>query len=82
MPATEVLSAPVKEGSTPQEVLKIVDSVPVVSNVFSGFVHGKPNQLRVFVGMALSSFGAENNVWSLTLPRLGLYRGTRSLSEG
>lgn len=72
MPATEVLSAPLKEGSAPQEVLKIVDSVPVVSNVFSGFVRGRENQLRVFVGMAVNNFGVERIRPSLMLPRLGL----------
>lgn len=71
MPSTEVLSAPLKEGSAPQEVLKIADSVPVVSNIFSGFVHGKPNQLRVFAGMPLDNIDVGRVLILLMFPRLG-----------
>ncbi|KAK4502124.1 hypothetical protein PRZ48_005547 [Zasmidium cellare] len=49
MVATEVLSAPFKPNSNPQELLQITKTLPTVQNIFSGFVHGKPNQMRAFL---------------------------------
>ncbi|KAF2158997.1 hypothetical protein M409DRAFT_30532 [Zasmidium cellare ATCC 36951] len=49
MPATEVLSAPFKPDTNPQQLLRVVEPLPTVGRVFSGFVHGRPNQMRAFL---------------------------------
>ena len=50
MPATEVLSLPIKQGSDPVEVIQILKDLPVIGKIFTGRVNGKPYQYRAFLG--------------------------------
>jgi hypothetical protein len=57
MPATEVLSMPIKQGCDPEKVLSLANDVPTIGKISSGFVNGKPNRFRAFLGS--SSLGSK-----------------------
>lgn len=50
MVATEILRAAFRKGSNPQELLRIPNALSTFGKTFSGFVSGKGNMLRAFLG--------------------------------
>ena len=50
MPATEVLSVPIKQGCDLEKILQLANDVPTVGKIYSGLVSGKPSHFRAFLG--------------------------------
>ena len=52
MPATEVLRAPFKPNSKPEELVEIANKIPAVRRTYYGKVNDEDAKLRAFLGVS------------------------------